>query len=66
VAAIQEIIAWLASFYPVHIKKEDDVFFPGTERYFDDRELDDMLEKFWEFDRGMIHEKYRKVLESLA
>jgi hemerythrin-like domain-containing protein len=66
VGAIKEIVAWLASFYPVHIRKEDDIFFPDTEKYFDEGELDAMLERFWEFDRGMIHEKYQKLFESLA
>ena len=27
--------------------------------------LDAMLEAMWEFDRGMIHEKYRAVVERL-
>jgi hemerythrin-like domain-containing protein len=66
VGQIKEIIAWLASFYPVHIKKEDDRFFPDTEKYFDEKEMDEMLERFWEFDRDMIHEKYRKLYESLS
>jgi hemerythrin-like domain-containing protein len=65
VGEIRGIIAWLASFYPVHIKKEDDRFFPDTEKYFDERELDAMLARFWEFDKGMIHEKYRKLFDSL-
>lgn len=63
---IKAIVSWLAAFYPVHIKKEDDRFFPDTEKYFDEKELDAMLERFWEFDKGMIHEKYRKLLESLG
>ncbi len=66
VGAIKGIVSWLASFYPVHIRKEDERFFPDTEKYFDERELDAMLERFWEFDRGMIHEKYRKLFESLS
>lgn len=64
--AIKEIISWLASFYPVHIRKEDDRFFPDAEAYFDERELAGMLERFWTFDRDMIHEKYRKLFESLG
>ena len=62
---IQELISWLASFYPVHIKKEDDIFFPETEKYFDKKELDEMLDQFWYFDRQMIHEKYKNVFDSL-
>jgi hemerythrin-like domain-containing protein len=63
--AIKEIISWLASFYPVHIKKEDDVFFPNTEKYFSMKELDEMIERFWNFDRHMIHEKYKDLFDSL-
>jgi hemerythrin-like domain-containing protein len=62
---IREIISWLASFYPVHIVKEDKTFFPDTERCFDGKELEEMLERFHAFDAAMIHEKYNKVFESL-
>ena len=65
VGAIKGIISWLAAFYPVHIKKEDGSFFPDTEKYFDEKELDEMLERFGEFDKNMIHEKYRELFESL-
>ncbi len=65
VPKIVEIVKWLAEFYPAHIKKEDAVFFPKTEKYFSDEELDVMLGEFWEFDRKMIHEKYQRVLESI-
>jgi hemerythrin-like domain-containing protein len=63
---IKEIVSWLAAFYPVHIKKEDDRFFPDTEKYFDEREMDGMLERFWDFDKKMIHVKYRELFESLS
>lgn len=56
----------LTKFYPVHIEKEDKVFFPNTEKYFSAEELDRMLAEFWEFDRKMIHEKYQKVFEELG
>ena len=41
------------------------MFFPNTEKYFSDAELDDILNDFWEFDRKMIHEKYNRLYESL-
>jgi hemerythrin-like domain-containing protein len=63
--AIARIVAWLAAFYPLHIKKEDEHFFPDTEKYFDEKELDKMIARFWDFDRMMVHEKYRKLFESL-
>jgi hemerythrin-like domain-containing protein len=56
----------LTKFYPVHIQKEDNEFFPNTERYFSKEELDAMLSEFWEFDRKMIHEKYGRLCESLS
>ncbi len=54
-------LSFLVEFYPKHIRKEDTLFFPNTEKYFSAAELDLMLKEFWEFDRQMIHEKYRKV-----
>jgi hemerythrin-like domain-containing protein len=66
VSKIAQIIVWLANFYPVHIIKEDKVFFPNSEKYFDDGELVKMQEKFDDFDRNMIHEKYKHVYEDLV
>jgi hemerythrin-like domain-containing protein len=58
-------IDFLAGFYPAHIAKEDDIFFPETENYFSAAEMDGMLVEFREFDSAMIHEKYGKVYELL-
>jgi len=65
-ATIIEKISFLIHFYPEHITKEDKVFFPDTEKYFRDNELDKMLDDFWEFDRRMIHEKYEKLYAMLS
>lgn len=56
-AALDEVTALLKTlvdFYPKHIKKEDEVFFPASRTYFSDE---------WEFDRKMIHEKYKTVVK---
>ena len=66
VPMIVDGIVWLAGFYPVHIKKEDAVFFPNTEKYFDTSELDNLLNNFYEFDRNMIHEKYQNVYKAIS
>jgi hemerythrin-like domain-containing protein len=66
VSQIKEIILWLADFYPVHIEKEDKQFFPKSEKYFSNDELDTMLENFWTFDRNMIHEKYQSMLKAIS
>ena len=64
--ALDEVTAHLKTFvefYPQHIKNEDDVFFPASRTYFSDIEDQAMLNEFWEFDRKMIHEKYRAVVK---
>ena len=48
-----------------HIKKEDKIFFPDSEKYFSEDELEELLNEFLEFDRTMIHEKYKLVVEEL-
>jgi hemerythrin-like domain-containing protein len=66
--AVDDVIrglTWLIEFYPVHIKKEDEIFFPATEKYFSDNELEKLVASFREFDMGMIHEKYAKVVTEL-
>jgi len=55
----------LVEFYPKHIEKEDKVFFPASRAYFTDEEDQAMLMEFWEFDRKMIHEKYKSVVEEM-
>lgn len=62
---IIEKLSVLVEFYPKHIIKEDKIFFPNTENYISRKEEENMLEKFREFDRNMIHEKYISVLDSL-
>ncbi|MEW6089140.1 MAG: hemerythrin domain-containing protein [bacterium] len=62
---ISEKLDILVEFYPRHIKKEDNIFFPESEKYFSAEELQAMLKEFWEFDRVMIHEKYKIVVEQL-
>jgi hemerythrin-like domain-containing protein len=53
----------LVEFYPKHIEKEDRGFFFPCLDYFTQAEQDRMLQEFRAFDRNMIHEKYRSVVE---
>ena len=62
---IADKLQTLCEFYPKHIEKEDKVFFPSSRAYFTDEEDQAMLAEFWEFDRKMIHEKYKSVVEGL-
>ncbi len=56
----------LTELYPAHIEKEDRHFFIPVMGYFTAEEQDKMLKEFYEFDRNMIHEKYRKVVEDYS
>ena len=65
-AALNEIIGFLkklVEFYPVHIEKEDQHFFMPCMDYFSKEERDAMLQECWEFDKKLIHEKYRQLVE---
>lgn len=53
----------LSQLYPAHIEKEGKHFFLPSMKYFTKKEQGDMLEKFREFDRNIIHEKYKEVIE---
>jgi hemerythrin-like domain-containing protein len=64
-ADIADKLRTLVEFYPKHIEKEDKVFFPASRTYFTDEEDQAMLAEFWEFDREMIHEKYKSMVEEL-
>ncbi len=63
--AIREGFARLVQIYPGHIRKEDKVFFPSAMKYLNAEEQDKMLEDMRAFDRQMIHEKYRLVVDAL-
>ncbi len=68
-SALEEIVRCLhtlVDFYPKHIEKEDTVFFPASRAYFSEAEDQAMLDEFWAFDRKMIHEKYKAVVDELA
>lgn len=53
----------LRDFYPGHIETEDRVFFPAARTYFTDEEDAELLARFREFDRAMIHERYAAFVE---
>jgi len=69
ISAVKEVIdlmSELVKFYPEHIKKEDKQFFIPVMSYFSTEEQEKMLQEFWEFDRTLIHEKYKKVVDQLS
>lgn len=63
VSDIASAIKNLTELYPMHIEKEDRHFFIPTMEYFTEDEQVKMLREFYLFDRNMIHEKYKKVVD---
>ena len=55
----------IVDFYPMHIEKEDKLFFPSTMKYLSASEQQTMLDEFWEFDKKMIHAKYKSIVDAL-
>jgi hemerythrin-like domain-containing protein len=60
---IQESVKELVEFYPAHIAKEDKHFFIPCMSYFTEKEKDEMLQEFLTFDKNLIYEKYKKMVE---
>ncbi len=63
---IEQTLGELVLFYPRHIEKEDRYFFTSSVAYFSPEERQAMLSEFSNYDRTMIHEKYRQVVDMLA
>ena len=62
---IQEAFTTLVEFYPKHIEKEDKRFFIPVMEHFSKEEQDQMLQEGFDFDAGLIHEKYRTIVEMI-
>jgi hemerythrin-like domain-containing protein/rubredoxin len=62
---ISGILNEIANFYPKHIMKEDRQFFFPCMEYFTEAEQEEMVLEFTEFDKNMIHEKYRKTVTEI-
>jgi len=60
---IVNAIAEMGALYPRHIEEEDKRFFIRAMELFSREEKDAMIAEFHEFDRMLIHERYRRVYE---
>lgn len=49
--------------YPAHMEKEEKAFFPASMEYFSKREQEEMVKRFWEFDKTLLLEKYVKFFD---
>lgn len=56
----------IVEIYPRHIEKEDKQFFLPAMEVFTKQERSAMLLEFAEFDRHLIHERYRAIVDRLT
>ena len=63
VGPILTICKSLAGFYPGHMEKEENGFFSASMEYFSKREQEEMVKKFWEFDKDLLLAKYLKFMD---
>jgi hemerythrin-like domain-containing protein len=66
--AIQDIntaLGEITTLYRKHVITEDKHFFLPVMKYFSKEEKDAMLQQMWDYDRTMIHVKYRDVIKNL-
>ena len=49
--------------YPAHLEKEEKIFFPSSMEYFSKREQEEMVKRFWEFDKNLLLEKYIRFFD---
>jgi hemerythrin-like domain-containing protein len=63
VRAIVTICKSLVQFYPGHMEKEEKDFFTPSLEYFSKREQQEMVQKFWEFDKDLLLAKYLKFID---
>lgn len=59
---LNELITDFCAILKKHIDKEDSIFFPQSMKLFSEAEQEEMLKKFRDFDQGVMHEKYRKLI----
>lgn len=55
----------LINLYPQHIATEDRRFFKRAMEYFGEDEKADLLREYEEFDRALVHDYYRAVVDDL-
>jgi hemerythrin-like domain-containing protein len=61
-STVTDCMRSLIQFYPKHIEKEDKHFFIPCMNYFTEAEQQALLREEWEFDKNLIHEKYKNMV----
>lgn len=63
--ALVEALEDMSTFYVQHIEKENTHFFVSARKYMNDEEWEVMMKEFAEFDRSVIHEKYKDMITEM-
>ena len=53
----------IVNFYPGHMEKEERQLFPAAMAYFSEKEQENMLREFAQFNQNLIHEKYIQIAD---
>lgn len=62
---ILESLSTLIALYPRHIEKEEKHFFIPVMQYFTEKEQQEMLQKFQEYDLTFTDNHYKQIIETL-
>lgn len=62
---IVSVLEDLSAFYKQHIEKENTHFFVSANEYMNEDEWKRMMDEFAEFDRSVIHEKYKALIADM-
>jgi hemerythrin-like domain-containing protein len=65
-SAIREALNGLIEIYPGHLEREEAEFFPTVEDYLDEDEMRVLMEAMAGHDRGVLHERYGRLVEALT
>jgi hemerythrin-like domain-containing protein len=63
--SILDALDVLIELYPRHIEKEDKHFFIPVMQYFTEKEQQEMLQKFLEYDQNFTDNRYKQTIETL-
>jgi hemerythrin-like domain-containing protein len=63
---ILDLLKALVDLYPKHIRKEDELFFYLSMKYFSQEEQKRMLDDFTEFDRNFTNKRYEQIVKILS
>jgi len=66
IGEIQRNMSHLIIFYPPHIEQEDETFFTPVMSYFSDEEQAGMVKEFWDYDRKLIDDGYKKIVDDVS